>query len=228
MANKKDLTGLRFGRLLVVNEAEPIKGSRGENLTRWNCICDCGTTKTIRASELIRHHTLSCGCLGKEHRKNAVIKHGLSNQRIYHIYLGMIDRCYDSSCDHFSDYGGRGITVCDEWLADNGVIAFKEWAELNGYQDDLTIDRIDVNGNYEPSNCRWITIKEQQSNRRNTLYITINGEKKSAAEWSRIYHIGYSTLKQRLYNGWNPIDAVKTPVDKRLSHKNPTFEEYKG
>lgn len=215
---QKDLTGMRFGRLTVIDKASPAKGSHGENLSRWNCICDCGNKRIVRALVLLNGRTLSCGCLGKEHRRAAVLKHGLSKQRIYHIYLGMIDRCYDQNSENYFCYGGRGISVCDEWRGENGATLFKEWAMKNGYAEDLSLDRIDVDGNYEPSNCRWVDNYVQQNNKRDNRYITINGVTKTMKEWSREVGIGYTTLKQRIYHGWNPVDAVLTPVDKRFSH----------
>ena len=218
MAKKRDLAGMKFERLTVIDEAEPIKGSHGENLTRWNCVCDCGTKKVVRASELIRHRTLSCGCLGKEHRAMKITKHGLSNKRVYHIYLGMLDRCYDSNSEMYKNYGGRGIKVCQEWLGNEGATNFANWAYSNGYNDELTIDRINVNGNYTPDNCRWVDNIVQQNNKTNNRYITINGETKTTKEWSRFVGIGYSTIKQRIYNGWSPEKAIMTPVDKRFSH----------
>lgn len=220
MGIKRDLRGMRFGRLFVIEEDTPYIGSRGEKLTRWKCRCDCGTYKTVRASELIRGHTISCGCAGREHRIASKKSHGKSHTRQYHIYLGMINRCCKpQNSDKYLDYGGRGITVCDEWTGSQGFEHFYEWAIKNGYENCLTLDRIDVNGNYSPENCRWITNKEQQNNKRDNVYITINNETLTMKQWSEKVGIPYNTVKQRIYKGWSYEEAIFTPVDKRFSHK---------
>ena len=167
---------------------------------------------------MLTKHTLSCGCLGRENRIKSVRKHGLSKTRIYGIYLGMMDRCYDSSNNNYRNYGGRGISVCDEWLGDDGAIRFKEWAMNNGYEDTLTLDRIDVNGDYCPPNCRFATMKEQNNNKRDNVFIEINGERKTMKQWSEAIGIGFTTLKERIHRGWEPELAVLAPVDKRFSH----------
>ena len=167
MGNFIDMTGQRFGRLVVKERAV----NRGEQ-TYWICICDCGNTKVARASDLRRGHTKSCGCLHKEvvagtlHHKINTTTHGKSNTRLYRIWSCMKTRCYNEKWINYKNYGGRGIAICDDWR--NDFQAFYTWALSHGYSDTLTIDRIDVNGNYEPTNCRWITLKEQQSNRTNT------------------------------------------------------------
>lgn len=167
MAAFKDLTGQRFGRLTVVERAENGRCS-GKAVTRWVCKCDCGNTIIVEGHSIKRGRTKSCGCLNTERRsellKERATTHGGCYTRLYHIYAHMKGRCYRQTDAKFRLYGGRGIKICDEWLAD--FAAFRTWALSNGYRDDLTIDRINPDGNYEPANCRWATLAEQSRNRR--------------------------------------------------------------
>lgn len=155
-----DLTGQRFGRLTVIKRAP--NGNCGN--TRWECKCDCGKTTYSDSKQLRRGITQSCGCYHKELCGDQHRKHGLSGTRLHRIYYRMRERCYRPDNDNYRWYGARGITVCSEWM--NSFSQFAEWALASGYQDNLTIDRINPDGNYEPTNCRWITIQEQQKNRR--------------------------------------------------------------
>ena len=154
-----DLTGQKFGRLTVIRRGETVN-----KRTKWVCSCECGTEVTVEPYNLRTGHTGSCGCLQRDRTSKANMTHGMRKTRLYRIWYCMKNRCYQQSYHAFHHYGGRGIKVCDGWLHD--FQAFYDWAMANGYRDDLTIDRIDSNGNYEPSNCRWTTMAEQNKNKR--------------------------------------------------------------
>lgn len=151
-----NIIGRRFGKLIVVERAENIG-----DYAAWKCKCDCGNETVVTGSNLRSGNTKSCGCLSGT-------THGMTHTRLYHVWGGMIQRCTNPNAAKYSYYGGRGIRVCDEWC--NSFVAFYEWAMANGYDPELpwykcTIDRIDVNGNYEPANCRWVDMKTQNNNK---------------------------------------------------------------
>jgi hypothetical protein len=167
-----DLTGKRFGRLTVIGVED-----NGKRHTYYACQCDCGNVKVIRADALIGGCTVSCGCKKKEQdRVNLTANHShkMSGTRLYNIWVGLKGRCNNPNDARYDRYGGRGISVCEEW--DKSFQSFYDWAISNGYSDELTIDRIDNDGNYEPSNCKWSTTAEQARNTRRNVYIKYNGE----------------------------------------------------
>ena len=166
----QDLTNKKYGRLTVVKFVRKDKWYN----SYWLCKCDCGNEVITPASSLRNGHSKSCGCYIRERSKELCIernyKHGLSKSRLHNIWCNMKQRCLNpNNPDYVRWYGSRGITVCDEWK--NDFKAFYDWSMSHGYQENLTIDRIDVNGNYEPSNCRWATILEQANNKRNNVFV---------------------------------------------------------
>lgn len=162
MQKRTTLYGMKFGRLTAV---EPIRVG-DEKIFRWRCICECGNEVLVPSYKLKSGHTKSCGCLVSEKRtqmNKEMATHNATDSRLYRIYYAMRTRCYNPNKKEYSRYGGRGIQVCEEWL--NDFTAFQSWALENGYSDSLSIDRINNDGNYEPSNCRWATAKMQANNR---------------------------------------------------------------
>lgn len=199
----KDLTGMKFNKLTVI-------GIASRNPLYWECKCDCGNTTKVRTANLKRNMVKSCGCL--QHRGNPV--HNLSKTRIYRIYKKMIRRCYTEDDPAYPNYGGRGIKVCDEWK--ESVESFAEWALQNGYDDSLSIDRINNDGDYCPENCRWANSKTQSNNRRSNIKITIFGETKNMKEWCDIFNIPRTRVSARIKRGWTPEEAILYIDDARI------------
>lgn len=139
--------------------------------------------------------------------------HGCTHTRLFKIWSGMKERCYRHAHSYYMDYGGREIKICEEWK--NNFLTFKKWAEANGYTENLTIDRIDVDGDYSPENCRWATMREQQNNKRNNRKIEYNGESHTVTEWAEITGIGKTTIKERLNRGWGAEKTLSTPIRPR-------------
>ena len=200
----QDLTGQKFGRLTVLEFAFK-KG----HYQFYKCKCECGTLKNVRKDHLISGQVKSCGCAKSARIGNLNRTHGKTETLLYSKYEGMKTRCYNPKDKRYKYYGLRGIKVCDEWL--NDFIAFYNWAIENGYKDNLTIDRIDVDGDYEPSNCRWVNIQAQARNRRTNLLYTYKGETLCVKEWAEKYNIKYNTLLHRLHRNWSIEEALNTP-----------------
>lgn len=189
-----DLTSRRFGKLTVIEFIKETKISN-ETFRFWKCICDCG--KEYKATErgLLKGEERSCGCIKKIKRYGSTCKK-TENLKLYGVWANMQQRCLNHKNKDYKYYGARGIKICDKWISDFRY--FYEWAISNGYKDGLTIERIDVNGNYEPSNCKWIPFKEQSKNKRNNVMITYEGETHCLNEWSRIKKISKDVLRYRL------------------------------
>lgn len=205
-----DLTGQRFGSLLVLGFSHVDK-TRSAN---WFCRCDCGKEIVLKGNNLRMGNTRSCECLARKAVGDRSRTHGECKSRLYRIWSALHSRCTNDHIeDTFKNYGGRGIQVCDDWKT---YETFREWALASGYEDGLSIDRIDVNGNYEPSNCRWATQREQCRNRRNTLWVEFNGYKKPLAEWcdelNLPYRVVYARMKKMSFE-----DAIKKPIRRLLT-----------
>ena len=183
----------------------------------WECLCDCGNIYIARADNLLNGQKKSCGCFGykRKLKQEWDVKHGDSKSKLYRVWCKMKYRCYNKNSKDYKDYGERGIFVCKEWIDDYCV--FKEWAIENGYSPELSIDRINVNGNYSPDNCRWADIITQANNRRDTVYYDFNGEKLTIPYISKITGISPKRIHSRIYYGWSAQDAFTRPVRVKIS-----------
>lgn len=211
MENDKYI-GKVYGRITLV-EREDVKGSR-----KYIGLCECGNLKSYYLGNLKSGRTKSCGCFYDEARKDANATHRKTGTRLYRIYNNMKTRCYNKKTPNYSRYGGKGVRVCDEWLEDFTI--FYDWAINNGYKKHLTIDRIDSNGNYEPSNCRWVDYAIQSHNRDYSWNIEINGITKNAKEWCEINEVNYKTAHSRKMDGWSDIDCVSKKPTKPIKARN--------
>lgn len=205
-----DLTGQKFGRLLVLELFQSGKGYR-----KWKCKCDCGNICYVPTKTLRNGTAKSCGCLKIELLKKRVCKHSLSNTRLYKIWKNIKKRCYGNTPNLTKNYKDKGIKMCDEWK--NDYITFYKWAMGNGYNPNskrgvCTLDRIDYKGNYEPSNCRWISIQQQQLNKCNNRNITFKNETHTISEWAKLLNIQPKTLEMRFLRGWSIDKALLTPL----------------
>lgn len=212
-----DLSGKTFGRWTVISFAG--KNRHGQNM--WLCRCSCGTEKIVRGGGKI--FSKSCGCLQREKASSMIAgvnrKHGDYRKPLYRIWAAMKRRCNNKNSPEYKNYGGRGIKICPEW---NHYEGFKEWAHRSGYKDGLTLDRINVDGDYEPANCRWVPIRDQQRNRRDNIWIEVGGEKVLLADLARQTGILDKTLYSRYKKGARTVEELTRDVGKRI------YVDYEG
>jgi hypothetical protein len=212
MSKLIDITGQKFGKLTVIKIAKNKNGR-----VYWECKCDCGNPiQQIIESYPLRHgQTKSCGCIVGEN-------HGKTNTRLYQIWINMKSRCYNKNVPEYKYYGAKGVIICNDWF--NSFNVFYGWAINNGYDDNLTIDRIDVSGNYEPNNCKWVTEKAQCNNRTTNIYIEIDGEIKTLKQWCEIKNINYNMVFQR-YQRYG-LDLKKLFDQQPIDEKFFTYNGY--
>lgn len=195
-----DLTGETFGKLKVLEFAGKKNGRN-----YWKCQCSCGKVIEASTGNLRSGRATNCGCFRIERTKLANTTHGKTNTKLYGVYKHMYRRCYKETEPAYKNYGGRGIKICEEWL--NNFENFYDWAVNNGYDENLTLDRINVNGNYEPSNCRWVNQTVQQNNRTNNVRLVHNGEEHTLAQWALIIGVPYKAFHLR-YKRHGNIDRI--------------------
>ncbi len=207
----RDISGMQFGRLKAISVNRIVK-----NRCYWNCDCECGNKTVVRSSSLLSGDTKSCGCLRAEILLHETYEtHGMTETRLYRIWMGMKRRCKNKNLREYNRYGGRGITVCQEWLDD--FMNFYNWAMANGYRDDLTLDRKDNDKGYFPNNCRWSTVKEQANNRSNNVLLFFNNELKTISEWGEELGIKDGTIRARLKRGWSVEKSLSLiPADSEV------------
>lgn len=207
MGTLKDLTGQRFGRLTVLEYAGVAKNRNA----KWKCKCDCGEVCVVSSSSLLTGHTQSCGCLHKERTSESHATHGMSRTHIFENWQDIRRRCFDPRRKAYKNYGGRGITVCNEWR--NDFQAFFDYvSKLDHFgEGGYSIDRINNNGNYEPGNVRWATDTEQARNKRNTIFVEYNGEKIAVTEAAERSGVKAGTIRFRWRSGKRGDELFKKP-----------------
>ena len=216
MTSRVDMIGKRFGKLVVIALSEE-RGSRGQ--LKYECLCDCGQTKIIMGEDLRRGKVKSCRCEQSRIASSANKTHGGSKERLYHVWQGIKNRCENENSPEYKNYGGRGIKICEEW---HDYANFREFMFLKGYdpnapKGECTIERIDINGDYEPANCTIITLSKQQRNKTSNKYLTLGGESKSVVEWAEELGVSSNVLYARIYTGMTDEEILTTPV--RRVHK---------
>lgn len=205
MSGKKiaDISGKRFGRLVAIEHVY----TKSHN-AYWSFMCDCGNIKIIPAHSVKSGNSTSCGCYQTEVTIKRLTRHNKFGTREYNIWAAIKRRCYNLNDKEYKNYGERGITICDKWLTFEGF-----WEDMQeGYSVELTIDRINVNGNYEKSNCRWATNEEQSNNMRSNLYHTHNGITLTISQWGKLLDIPHDRIRSRLKYGWTFEEAITKPV----------------
>lgn len=219
MRKYSDIKGNKYGRLTTL---ERLPTDKKNSSILWLCKCDCGNETYVRATMLRSGHTKSCGCLAKERVIESVKTHGMTGTRIYNIWCQMRYRCSVKARPDYKYYGGRGITVCQEWLE---FETFYKWAIENGYSDELSIDRIDNYKGYFPGNCRWATVVEQRNNMRSNRRFLVFGEILSLTEVAEKYLININTIRYRLSKGQHIEKIIREKY--RIKQENRDGRESK-
>ena len=216
----RDLSGMRFGRLVAIRLIPKLKS---ETVRHWKCKCDCGGVIETRSTSLVDGRAKSCGCLMREMMAKRSKTHGMSRTQIYRTWSDMLNRCNSPSHPCYKHYGGRGIRVCKRWRK---FVRFFD--DMGDKPKGLWLDRIDNDGDYKPSNCRWVTPKQSGRNTRRTRFISLNKEKHCFTEWCEKLGLSYSTFCCRVnISGWDPVRALTFPVSKGggLCKRNPSWKD---
>lgn len=209
--NPAEFIGKKYNKLTLIEYLGRLKADHHHY---YRCMCECGNESIATLYKMRTGHTKACGCLiGK--------MHGVFNHRLYRIWASMKTRCHNPNAAAYKSYGGRGIYVCDEWR--NSYKLFYRWSMDNGYKDSLSIDRKENSKGYNPSNCRWVTMKQQQNNKTNNVFITFNGETHTIAEWSEIIDVRQQTISARYKNGW-PLNMVLSKKNFKQAKRIISFE----
>lgn len=210
MVNWSDLIGQKFGRLTVVDFDKEKIYKDGNKYTTFCCICDCGNQSSVVGYRLLSGGTKSCGCLQREAVSKLNKSHGETKSRLHNIWCRMKQRCYNKNATDYKYYGGKGVGICQEWFS--SYQAFRDWSLENGYDETLTIDRIDSGKDYSPDNCRWVDRKMQTKNRSITRLLTFNNETLTIGEWAERIGINSKTIAKRIdVLGWTVEEALTTP-----------------
>lgn len=215
MTKALELTGQTFHRLTVLERS----GKANDGRATWVCTCDCGNTIIVRGKDLRSGNTKSCGCYKNEVVKERSLIHGRSRTRLHNIWWGVYQRCCDKNSVSYPGYGAKGITLCEDW---KNFVNFLDWSISNGYNDNLSIDRIENHIGYEPNNCRWVDQRTQQRNRSNNRYLTIGGITKKLCEWSEETGLSHATIFSRIKRGipedqWLSVNPLTRRDSRKLS-----------
>ena len=210
MSELIDLTGKRFGKLVVLKRVE----NNMHRQPQWECLCDCGNKTIVVGQKLRKGITKSCGCLVYEQK--ARMTHGMTGTVLHNRWLNMKSRCFNPKNKRYARYGGRGITVCPEWMDFSN---FYEWSMANGFSENLSLDRIDNDKGYSPENCRWANPKQQSNNTSRNVKICYNGEEKTLSEWCELLNLDYKLIHGRIHqSGMTFEEAITNPLVEYRSH----------
>lgn len=204
----QNLKGQRFGRLTVIERVNDTYDTSGRRYITWKCLCSCGK-ETLATTNNLHGKTTSCGCYLKEVAGKHTLKHGYRKTRLYSIYNSMKQRCNNPNASGYKNYGGRGIMVCAEWNKPDGLKDFAEWALSNGYTDSLSLERKDVNGNYEPDNCCWIPKNQQAKNTRRTVRVIFNGSTMIMSDFAKLIKVDHRVVSRALKEGMTAEEIVE-------------------